>query len=142
MLGTLAGRAPSLTASMPVGSDMSSNKSATETPRKRSTREDVRRSQAALKIVRPLHHEVSVWQVEIARLITHAQRVRARHEHDSAAQQRIVALERTIQDVRQRLARELGTVPEEVRDHGRVVDVRRAIDSALAGLDQAHHLLN
>lgn len=115
----------------------------TETParRKRSPREDVRRSQAALQIARPLHREVGAWQAEIARLITHAERLRARHEHDSAAQQRIAVLERAIQDARLRLAKDLGAVPPDVRDHGRVVDIRRAIDSALAGLDQAQHLM-
>lgn len=120
---------------------MGSAKSAPTTPRKRSTREDVRRSQAALNIVRPLHRDVGVWQAEIARLITLAERLRSRHERDSQAQERIAALERTIQDVRGRLAEELGAVPEDVRDHGRVVDVCRAIDSALAGLNQAQHLM-
>lgn len=121
---------------------MRSIKTETPAPRKRSPREDVRRSQAALQIVRPLHRDVGAWQVEIARLITHAERLRARHEHDHDAQQRIAVLERAIQDARRKLTSELGTAPEEVRDHGRVVDVRRAIDSALAGLDQAHQLLS
>jgi len=117
-------------------------KPAATAPRKRSAREDVRRSQAALQIVRPLHRDVSAWQTEIARLITHAERLRLRHEHDAAAQRRMVALERTILDVRRKLTRSLDDAPDEVRDHGRVVDVCRAIDSALAGLGQAQRLLH
>lgn len=111
-------------------------------PQKRSARDDVRRSQAALQIVRPLHREVSAWQTEIALLITHAERLRLRHEHDAAARDRIMSLERTILDARSKLTKSLGDVPDDVRDHGRIVDVCRAIDSALAGLGQAQRLLH
>jgi hypothetical protein len=116
-------------------------RSAAPPSRKRSPREDVRRSQAALLIVRPLQHDVGAWQVEIAQLISHAERLRARRQHDPGARQRIAVLEQAIHDARSRLSTELWRAPKEVRDHGRIRDMHRAIDSALAGLEQAQHLL-
>lgn len=109
-------------------------------PTKRSTREDVLRSRAALQIVRPLQREVGAWQAEIARMITRAERSRLRHEHDIVAQQRVAVLERTIREARGKLTEQLGELPDDVREHDRVVDIYRAIDSALAGLDQAQRL--
>lgn len=112
------------------------------TSRKRSAREDVTRSRAALQIVRPLQRDVGAWQSQIALMLIHAQRLQLRRERDLEAQQRIAVLERTIRDARGRLTAQLGELPDDLREHGRIVDIYRAIDSALAGLDQAQRLMD
>ena len=110
--------------------------------RRRAMREDVRRSRAALDIVRPLHRELSTWQLEIARLISGAQRHSQRNEPDTSLRRRAAELERSILGASHALTRALEEAPDEVRQHGRVVDVRRAMESALRTLSQAQQLLD
>lgn len=110
--------------------------------RRRAVREDVRRSRDAMKILRPLYHDLNTWQVQVARLISDAERQRDHNEHDATSRQKAAALKRTILAARRALAERLDTVPEDIRTDGRVIDVRRAIESALAGLSEAQRLLS
>jgi hypothetical protein len=109
--------------------------------RKRAVRDDVRTSRAALKLVLPLNRQIGQWQASVARLVSAGQRVKADARYSPAQIEEIEMLEQTVRSCQHRLLDELADLPREVREHSRIVDTRRALDSVLVGLDRARSLL-
>jgi hypothetical protein len=108
--------------------------------RKRAVRDDVRASRAALELVRPLSKQIEEWQASVARLVSTGQRIKARAQFSPTQMEEIEALEQAARSCRHRLLENVADLPREVREHSRIVDTRRALDSVLAGLGRARSL--
>ena len=99
-----------------------------ERPR-RQTPADVETRRAAKELVAPLQDQLGLWQAESVKFETMADRVRAGGRHSEHEQ-----LAKGIRDLLQAVARQanaldgaVARVPEPVRTHSRVTDVRKVL---------------
>jgi hypothetical protein len=117
------------------------NLQADRPPRKRAARQEIRSLHTALELVAPLNSQINGWQSTVAHLIVVAEHAQRHDMDDTAYLKNVASLETTVRANWERLARELIDLPADIRDHSRVADTRRAVESVLLGLERARKLL-
>jgi chromatin segregation and condensation protein Rec8/ScpA/Scc1 (kleisin family) len=110
-------------------------------PKKRAAREDLSRRRAASALAYPVARQVPYWQVQIAKLISSAERARERNEVNPAHAEELQALEMVVRTQLSRFGDDLISAPEAIRNHSRIEDIFRAGQTVLAGIDRAKSLL-
>lgn len=108
--------------------------------RRRAVREDVKRGRDAKAIVRSLNLQIGAWQEAVAKLASSGEWNRTHGRLDENFAVEVAELRRTIETARQQFVSELEELPAAMRQHGRVEDTLKALDTVLAGLDRAARL--
>jgi hypothetical protein len=97
---------------------------------------EARMNRAARQVLGPWTRDIGEWQREVARLVGQAERL-GRKGHDEELSQRINAMQETILAERAKIHSAVENSRRDLHGHGRVTDVRRALESMLAGLTRA-----
>jgi hypothetical protein len=107
---------------------------------RRATNVHVVRSRLARKATASVEAKLGDWQKQIARLRGLAER--QAHERDRLIEARIEALASTIQATELALGQSIATLPSDIREHDRIVDVKKALSVAALTVDQLKWSLN